>query len=120
MCSKYRTRNGESVRILCLDRNHSKYPVIAMVGTKGEVHCYTSEGVIYINKEHRLDLIVISKYDSFKIDDKVRVRNGYESWKNRYFAGVDINDRPLAWYGGGTSFSANEKVRYNECELVKD
>lgn len=32
MTKKYRTRDGRDVRILCVDRDHARYPVVAMIG----------------------------------------------------------------------------------------
>lgn len=49
--AKLVTRNGEPVRIICLDRHRSCYPIVALIGGKEEerIEIYTSEG------KHRAD-----------------------------------------------------------------
>ena len=53
-----------------------------------------------------LDLIEVTPYDDFKVDEPVMVRNGRDKWLRRYFAGVSSNNKPMVWANGATSWSA--------------
>ncbi len=54
-------------------------------------------------------------YDNLKIDDKVLVRDDELSpWLRRYFAGVNSDGKPTAFYDGKTSYSVNEDDRLYE------
>ena len=48
----YKTRAGHPVRILCTDRDHKLYPVVALITMDGEqvVAVYRSDGK-YCNRE---------------------------------------------------------------------
>jgi hypothetical protein len=60
----------------------------------------------FSGQENDLDLIEISLYEDFKIDDPVMVRNfDIEPWNRRHFAGVDAYDRAKAWDAGSTSWT---------------
>ena len=80
----YRTRSGLPVRILCIDAD-GVYPVIAQINGE-EIGTYTSAGT-YLNHTFK-DLIEVTPYDDFKIDDKVMVSQDGVQWFKRYFAGV--------------------------------
>ena len=45
------TRDGRKVRIICTDRKHSRYPIVALVENKlteeENVVCYTKEGKVF-------------------------------------------------------------------------
>ena len=45
------TRDGRSVRIICTDRKHSRYPIVALVENKlteeENIVCYTKEGKVF-------------------------------------------------------------------------
>lgn len=43
------TRDGERARIICTDRNPN-YPIVALVGEKTIVNCYTIKGRYFGNK----------------------------------------------------------------------
>ncbi|MFA5920073.1 MAG: hypothetical protein WC856_02130 [Methylococcaceae bacterium] len=66
---------------------------------------------------HRYDLIEVSPYEDFKIDDKVLVWNGeYGSRERGYFAGIDENGRPRVWHGGRTWWTSRENTStYEHC-----
>jgi hypothetical protein len=74
MDKKYRTRDGASVRVLCLDIDISTQPVLAYC--RGEIEYYTTDGRLLINgKESPLDLVEVSPYDHIKKGDPVLVGN---------------------------------------------
>ncbi len=75
MGKQYKTRSGRPVRILCTDRNHPIYPVIALLpGTASEsTQTYTKDGSWSSSgAENILDLIEV----------KPRVKREY--WLNVY------------------------------------
>ena len=107
MDKKYRTRSGIAIRrILCVDRGGSVYPVVAE----------TEGGTILFSTEHgyqgsagdtsSYDLIEVSPYEDFKIDDKVMVSNNETFWVRAHFAGVNSEGLPTAFKRGATSWSS--------------
>ena len=122
MDKKYKTRHGMSARVVCVDAKGHE-PVIALVvdpALSKEVVIRTSlKGEYYGGYEHDLDLIEVSPYDDFKIDEPVMVRRDDDlvrGWKRRYFAGVNVCGEPLTWYEGMTSWSAGgKKTSWDEC-----
>ncbi len=94
---KYRTRDGQPVRVLCTDRAASN-PVVVLLGDKQRVVAYDAGGKLNGAGETGLDLIEIRPYDDLKIDDKVW------AWgRPEHFAGVDARGFPTIWGGGKTS-----------------
>lgn len=59
------TRDGRSVRIICTDRKHSRYPIVALVEnklTEGENSVYyTKEGKFFNNVLADVDLVFVSE-----------------------------------------------------------
>ena len=76
MDKKYKTREGNNVRILCTDRNHHQYPVMGLIEQKdGDyVVCWTAYGIC--SSSHK----GFDKWDL--IEDKPRVKREY--WVNLY------------------------------------
>lgn len=67
----YETKNGKSVKILCVDRRHERFPVVALVNfDEYEItNSYTLDG-IDSNEEYELNL--------------VNVKEKHEVWINIY------------------------------------
>jgi len=78
---------------------------------------WESNGNYQLDKESCLDLIEVSPYADFKIDDKVLVWNNEEPNKKfkRYFAGFSGNGYPKVWVNGCTSFSSDDKYVWDNC-----
>lgn len=123
---KYRTRCGYPVKIVASNLS-GKCPIL-FVYTRddGYVDSTTCDlnGIVYSgSRESEYDLIEVSPYADFKIDDKVLVRNeNTASWKKRYFAGVSADGNPLTFNDGATSWSHDVKnyiknsiIEWNEC-----
>lgn len=120
MDKKYKTREGRPVKILCIDRNHRYYPVIALTIDKtGTILCCTEEGKFQLLGEEKScnDLVEVSPYEDFKIDDPVMVTDYKDLWYPRYFAGVSKDGKPMAFIDGATSWSAGDDntVFWNYC-----
>jgi hypothetical protein len=120
MNKKYRTRDGRPARVICVDAKGAQ-PVIALVPHgDGESIIRTSLAAkFYPNKECELDLIEVTPYDDFKIDEPVMVRcheDAANLWVKRYFAGV-MSGQPSTWDFGATSWSADNgnRSRWDEC-----
>lgn len=100
MNKKY-TSDGRPVRLLCIDANGT-HPVVALHDT-GIPMSFLADGSCLNSK---LNLIEVSTYADFKIDDPVMVRD-YEgrSWEKSHFAGVTDGGKAKTWSGGCTSFT---------------
>lgn len=118
MDKKYKTRDGRPVRILCVDLKNQTYPVLALVMKASEetiITC-TKDGDYVGNHEHELDLIEISPYEGFKIDDPVMVSDDGNFWLPRHFAGIGKEGRPRAYRNGTTSWSTTESsLSWDHC-----
>lgn len=68
MHDTYQTKGGESVRILCIDRDDEDYPVIALREEKDTFSC-TAEGVFCLDRSSLFDLVKVT----FKEGDQVEV-----------------------------------------------
>ena len=118
MDKKYRYRNGSAARILCTDRPTDGYFNVISIKENGDIFYHTSEGNFCSSKSKSdNDLIEVSPYDDFKIDDKVIVWNTNELKSKRHFAGINDEGQPLAWYEGKTSFTAEGRLySWDHCE----
>ena len=118
MDKKYKYRNGESARVFCNDRPEFNEYIVISMDKWGNPRFHTSEGCISNFKQSSShDLIEVSPYEDFKIDDKVIVWNTNELKKKRHFAGVNDEGQPMAWYEGKTSFTAEGKLySWDHCE----
>lgn len=119
MGKKYRTRDGREVRVLCIDRNNGVFSVVALVGGREYVEAFTKFGE-YWGDGHASnnDLVEVSPFEDFKIDDPVMVRFCDGGWYRRYFAGVSEDGEALAWDNGGTSWSSDkvyDKSAWPQC-----
>ena len=113
MDKKYKIRRGHTVRVLCVDATKDDYPVVALV--YGEAKHYRKNGSTSCFYKSDLDLIEVSEYDDFKIDDPVMVKDTYMvTWLRRHFAGLDDCGVPRVFAGGITSWSSlnNDDVQY--------
>jgi len=106
---KYRTENGTTVRIICTDRVDNLCPCIGLWQFGNG-----SEGVVYITEDGRYNLgdlggkqlIEVSPWSDFQIDEKVMVRDQTtKTWLRGYFAGISDYGLPTTWYGNRTSWS---------------
>lgn len=71
MNKKYRTRDGRAVRVLCVDREHSEYPVVALVNNS--VVTYTKDGSVMIGLGLNADQF-----------DLIEVKSEVIKWVNVY------------------------------------
>lgn len=125
MDKKYKTKSGLPVRILCVDAAIN-LPVIGLCnfGDGRDTVCYwKKEGNYYDDLgPSDFDLVEVTPYDDFKIDDKVLVSNDGEHWLPRHFAGTDSYERPTAFLFGTTSFTVDTELdsektcSYNYCK----
>ena len=109
MDKRYKTRDGRSVRIICTDMKGGEHCVVALVqeGECEDIGRYTAEGLFWSsNEESRHDLIEVSPYEDWKVDDLIVVKNNNsDSWEYRHFAGT-VNGVPCAWDSGRTSYTS--------------
>ena len=107
MDKKYKTKDGEPVRILCVDKP-GEYPVVGLIGSSIHVEVWTLQGQYYEDKPYRHDLVEVSEWDDFKIDEPVMVRDSEkENWKKAHFAGVSCRGYAKTWQDGETSWTSD-------------
>jgi len=105
MDKRYVTRDGQPVRILCVDAP-GEYPVICVIESTDSLIRTNQFGRIANCVDSCFDLIEVDPLSELKIDDKVMVRSNSSSvWKRRHFAGVSNTDKILTWRDGVTSWS---------------
>jgi hypothetical protein len=116
MNKKYRTRDGRQVRILCIDGPKERFSVIAVVD--GYLLHYAPCGTFYAPERDccsSLDLVEVSPWDDFKVDEPVMVRDGdLERWVERHFAHTS-DGLAYTWADGGTSWSTCCKIGWLHC-----
>lgn len=104
MNKKYRTRQGEKVRILATDIDNVVYPIAAEIS--GCIYQFTNEGYFYPYRGiSKSDLVEVSPYKDLKIDDKVIATFDYLDKRKVYFAGL-VDGNPTVFLDGRTSFTS--------------
>lgn len=113
MNKKYKTKRGLPVRILCVDRKHHEHTVVGLVfGDECEyTTSWNSNGCNFINASNSpLDLIEVSPYEDFKVDDLCVVSTNKEKLNTfRYFA-KEIEGVAHCFDNGKTSFTFDNET----------
>jgi hypothetical protein len=107
MGKTYTTRQGQPVRVLCVNRKNTYYPVIALVSEDnngGDLQSFTDTGHHTLGRDHSYyDLIEYNPWHGVEIDAKIFVRNAEDAeWTPRHFAGLS-DEGVLAFNSGATS-----------------
>lgn len=114
----YKTRNGRPVRILCTDRKTVTFTVVGLIYMDNtEIpSAWTAEGNHWVPEElNGNDLIEVSPYDDFKVDDVCVVSFSKDGAKVfRYFS-KEINGLPYCFEAGKTSYTTKEQSKWNYC-----
>ncbi len=121
MAKKYKNKHGDEVRILCVDRADKYYPVVGLAtGEDGRevTATYTINGKYYPSDRSDADLVEISEWDDFKIDEPVMVRDADGiQWHRRHFARIE-KGKPAAWENGKTNWTTsnnNQITTWEQC-----
>ena len=113
---KYITRNGLAVEIFKVIPEDQPYPQAfrvlgAVIQVNGiyDLNRWLLNGRFREEDEYYLDLVEVTPYDDFKVDDKVICwsHSDQERKMRRYFAGVNEDGEPTAFPDGTTSWSSN-------------
>jgi hypothetical protein len=107
----YKTMSGRRYRNYCVNGG-GLYPIHGAIEFKlNEWILVRHSWELRSDSLSELDLIEVSPYDDFKIDDPVMVRINSNStrWERRYFAGVSTDGLPMAFNEGATSWSAQDR-----------
>ena len=118
MDKTYKTRDGSDVRMVCVNAG-SNAPVVAVVND--ETVSYSADGRFFKSIQHESvwDLVEVSPYADFKIDEPVMVQiHPMGNWSKGYFAGLKSPSvTPTIWANGSTRWSAHchDITRVNEC-----
>lgn len=103
---KYQTRDGKPVEFIT-DKGREPYVIMGYVGDSVGVYSWGKEGKFWVTGEvSKDDLVEISPYADWEIDDRILVSNNGATWGNGHFAGVDDAGFPMAWYYGETSWTS--------------
>lgn len=124
---KYRTRSGDPVRILCVDRTSKTHPVVALIKkidreASEVLQVFTLNGRYFYSPEvdFQDDLVEVSPFEEFKDGDMVMVRQyGIEGWKPRHFYKVEGN-KVLCYMDGASKWGSSGSRSYkewDECRL---
>lgn len=109
MGRKYRSVAGKNFKILTVDRPNM-LPVVGM-DDDGNIYCFTDTGHSFASDD--LNLVEVSPYEDFKVDDVVMCRlDDACDWHVRHFACVR-EGVPYAWSNGKTS--NGEACNWKEC-----
>lgn len=105
----YATTGGDPVRILCVDRKNSQSVVGLLTLSTGLdcVETWYPDGVYRTDKSPSgMDLVEVSPYSNFKMDDPVLALLSDETRIRAHFAGLGAKGKPKVWKGGRTSLTA--------------
>ena len=105
------TRDGRSVRIICTDRKHSRYPIVALVKSR-----FTeNESIVYYTKEGKLYDDVLMDVDLvFAPEKKEGWVNVYEEGTNRYLDGCICSTEEEAKRIRGCGYITTIKIEWEE------
>lgn len=112
---KYKTRCGYPVRVLCIDRKDTVWPVVAMYqkeNCEGVSFHKINDGTSWNGQD--FDLVEVSPYEDFKKDDKVMVSRDGTKWIKRYFSHEE-NGVPYIFNNGNTSWSSRYSKAWEFC-----
>ena len=120
MDKKYQTRDGRPVRILCVDGPDARYPVLYVLEDSRVLRTKCDGAFESADSRSHYDLIEVSPYADFKVDDPVMVRahTAGDVWHRRYFASIHHTGEPMTWSEGRTSWSrydAYDLSTWSEC-----
>lgn len=118
MDKKYKYRNGEPARILCIDSGDENWPVISLTKNSG-VMFHQPNGEFEAMESSR-DLIECSKYDDFKDGDKVMVSSSCLVEYKRYFA-YEKDGCAYCYQDGSTKWTSDGIVTiWENCRKATD
>ena len=105
------TRDGRDVRIICTDRKHSRYPIVALVKSR-----FTeNESIVYYTKEGKLYDDVLMDVDLvFAPEKKEGWINVYEEGTNRYLDGCICSTEEEAKRIRGCGYITTIKIEWEE------
>lgn len=90
MNKKYKTRSGLPVRIVCVDRKDEEMNVVGLIGVDADCELILTwdKNGSFLNSKNldEYDLIEISPYEDFKVDDLCVVKDYCGNHFFRYFA----------------------------------
>ncbi len=122
----YRTKDGHKVFLydIVSEKYKSYYPIIGAyeyITSDGEIAInlirWTIDGKFRTDEESVLDLVEVTPFDDFKINDVIKVGNNLHPDDNpdktylRHFAGISKNNKVTTFPGGRSQFTYDGKVK---------
>ncbi len=98
MTDKYTTRSGLPVRVLCVDKVGTSYPVVALAKDHDDfehVNSYASDGRYYANGNDELDLIPVPKVKTPQEQVEELLAIARADRKREWFTGMPPK---VGWY----------------------
>jgi len=124
MDKRYKTRSGLDARIIYTGLKQKDYSVVGIITDRNgdeTLGSFTLTGRYSCEEhDHCYDLIEVSPYADFKIDDKVVNIVSKCGLNYAHFAGLDDTGNPLVFAHGCTSHTTSIKVAVTSCELYKE
>lgn len=125
LTSTYRTRCGMPVRVICIDRKHREYPVVALVNIDNQetIWTYSEYGQYSISRpENEYDLVEYNIAETFVMDQPIWVRDSIlDKWVKRHFRSYDPKNKIVyAWGNGKTSFTVEVDDNFDDWKFYTD
>lgn len=111
---KYKTKSGMPVKILAVSENplstaHTICGIVFYGSGSERFVTWGIDGTYYENgNSSPLDLVEVSPYEDWKINDRVICYDSMGRQYRRYFAGLDERGEPTTYLDGATSWSSGE------------
>lgn len=113
MKKSYRTRSGRPVRILCVDRKMTDYPVIGLMdcGETDSLMGWSIDGQYRVNGcDLSMNLVEYNPLEDLKKDQVIWVTDGFGCWHPRHFAYVDEHGDIVCFADGRSSATADGNI----------
>jgi len=116
---KYRTKENKEVRIYATDGT-GEYCIHGAIleDTGGWRYALWTHNGEFISKTTKSldDIIEISPYDDWQVDDKILVWGSNEKRIQGHFRGISHEGKPQVWAEGKTSWTTDEYYTYEYAE----
>ena len=115
MTKKYRTKENKEVRIYATDGagEHCIHGAISEDTGGWRYALWTRNGEFISKTTGSLDdIIEISPYDGWQVDDPIRVWNNAADKMRAHFKGISPQGLPQVWADGKTSWTASKDAYY--------
>ena len=116
---QYETKGGLKAEILTRKLHKNNHPIMVIItGDNGreDINTYTT-GLKYFESgdNDKMDLVLVTEWDDFKVDDPVMVRIKGCNWIKSHFKEVNGYGKPTSFQDGSTSWTSRGYFMSDEC-----